>query len=306
MTEADGVSVVVPVYNDSERLSLCLEALRKQVSIDVPYEVLVVDNGSTPPASERLGHEFPEVRFIDEAEPGSYAARNAGVAEASYGLLAFTDADCLPEPNWLAAGLAGARATYPRVYLGGPVEVFARDPQRPTWAERFEQVFEFDQAACIHNENYSVTANMWTSRAVFDEVGGFETRVLSGGDHRFGQVCFAAGIQAEFVNDLVVRHPARRRLQDLIQKRRRTTAGMFMQRDTPAGRRLRSAKTRQGRLAGAWLTLSNQLLPKPKLIRQVARLPRDRMPVGCVVALLHYVGVAEKVRLKLGGRARRT
>ena len=84
------ISVVVPVFNDEARLAGCLDALAMQTWPASHREVIVVDNGSVPPVALRAG----AARVIVERRPGSYAARNAGVAAAAGEILAFTDADC--------------------------------------------------------------------------------------------------------------------------------------------------------------------------------------------------------------------
>ena len=94
-TEVQAVSVIIPVFNDP-RLEHCLQALSKQtVAHD---EFIVVDNGSDA-RSVIDTDRFPEVRVIREDRPGSYIARNPGVRAPSGSVIAFTNADCLPEPD---------------------------------------------------------------------------------------------------------------------------------------------------------------------------------------------------------------
>ena len=64
-----------------------------------PFEILLVDNdaGAPPPALALPGN----ARLLACAAPGSYAARNAGAAEARGAWLVFTDADCRVPPDWL-------------------------------------------------------------------------------------------------------------------------------------------------------------------------------------------------------------
>ena len=80
------VSVVIPVFNDPAGIRECIESLSRQTKI--PSEVIVVDNGSEPPIPDTAG-----LRIVREETPGSYRARNAGLAVASGDITAFTDAD---------------------------------------------------------------------------------------------------------------------------------------------------------------------------------------------------------------------
>lgn len=94
------ISVVIPAYNSRATIVQCLEALARQ-DFSGRYEVIVVDSSSDGTA-ELVNRRFPSVRLIhleQRALPGR--ARNRGVAEARGAVVAFTDADCLPEPDWL-------------------------------------------------------------------------------------------------------------------------------------------------------------------------------------------------------------
>ncbi|MEM8761253.1 MAG: glycosyltransferase family A protein, partial [Pseudomonadota bacterium] len=109
MSAPPGISVIIPVFNDAGGLARCLDALARQTDA-APFEVIVVDNGSDPPLDPATLPALPSLRLIRETAPGSYAARNAGIAAARAAILAFTDADCRPRPDWLAAGHAAIDA----------------------------------------------------------------------------------------------------------------------------------------------------------------------------------------------------
>ena len=100
------VSVVIPIRNGQRTLPLCLAALPR---LDPrPAEIVLVDNGSTDGSAELLrafadGHAAEGVRVVDEPRPGISAARNAGIRAARGEIVAWTDADCSPEPAWLRA-----------------------------------------------------------------------------------------------------------------------------------------------------------------------------------------------------------
>src|SRR5262245_46024865 len=99
------VSVIIPVYNNPDGLRRCLHALEAQTYPKSRYEIIVVDNGSdTPPAD--MVRAFDRVTLLEEAVPSSYAARNRGLAQARGEVIAFTDSDCIPAPDWLAHGVA--------------------------------------------------------------------------------------------------------------------------------------------------------------------------------------------------------
>jgi glycosyltransferase involved in cell wall biosynthesis len=77
-----------------------LEAIRNQ-TVDFPYEVIVIDS-SDDGTTELIRNGFPEVRLHHlerKTLPGS--GRNLGIREARGGIVAFTDSDCVPDPDWL-------------------------------------------------------------------------------------------------------------------------------------------------------------------------------------------------------------
>jgi O-antigen biosynthesis protein len=100
---APSVSVIVPTAGRAEELARCLQSLRALVYRR--FDVLIVDNRPTDPATRRLveevGRADDRVRYLAEERPGSSVARNAGVAHTTAEVVAFTDDDATVEPDWL-------------------------------------------------------------------------------------------------------------------------------------------------------------------------------------------------------------
>lgn len=91
------VSVIIPVRNSEKCIADCLEAIFSQSMI--PTEVIIVDGGSTDKTIEIVS-EFP-VTIIREKYGTVGGARQVGVEKATGKYVAFTDADCTPEKDWL-------------------------------------------------------------------------------------------------------------------------------------------------------------------------------------------------------------
>lgn len=109
------VSVVIPTYHRRERCLRLLRALADQTLDPGDFEVLAVDNGSSDGTTAMLQgfcHEAPyHLRPLRiDINRGPAAARNLGWRSAGASVIAFTDDDCVPQPNWLAAGLATVHA----------------------------------------------------------------------------------------------------------------------------------------------------------------------------------------------------
>lgn len=287
------VSVIVPVFNDTSGLRRCLEALDGQTLPKDRFEVLVVDNGSHPPLAHVVA-PFRFARCLVEARRGSYAARNAGVQHATGELLAFTDADCQPAPDWLEElvrifegdGHVGA--------IGGCIEVRVSSERR--LAELYELVLTpFPQEQFVEREGFAATANLAVRNSTFRVVGPFDEGLLSSGDREWGNRLIAAGYELRYAAECIVVHPARRTIRALVDKRRRIEGGV--------SRLWKSAGSLAGRPAPTRLhpprsSLARTLVSEP----QTFGLTRgEGLQVLLLAGMLVAVRIAEGLRLHLGG-----
>jgi glycosyltransferase involved in cell wall biosynthesis len=110
------ISVVIPAHNAATTLPACLAALGRQVNVPAPFEVLVIDDGSCD-SSAAVVRQFSarlsaaasgsdlvaDVKLLQQPHAGAAAARNRGIQAARGELIFFTDADCVPADDWLAA-----------------------------------------------------------------------------------------------------------------------------------------------------------------------------------------------------------
>ena len=100
------VSVIVPVRNGRDDLRRLIEALSAQTMSTNEFELVIADDGSTDGSTEGLETQHSWIRVEPGLPRNSYAARNRAVRAARGSILAFCDADCRPEPEWLERGLA--------------------------------------------------------------------------------------------------------------------------------------------------------------------------------------------------------
>lgn len=118
------ISVVIPVYNGASKLPALFEALARQRTEGVDWELIVVDNASTDETAtviERFSREWTgdaPFRSIFEAKQGAAYARQAGVDESRGRWVAFLDDDNRPDPDWVAAAVHFGR-THPRAGVFG-------------------------------------------------------------------------------------------------------------------------------------------------------------------------------------------
>ncbi len=216
------ISIIIPVYNDTERLALCLARLAAQSVPRSSYEVIVVDNNSTTEIRSVCAEYGARYEF--EARPGSYAARMQGVRVAKGAYLGFTDSDCVPAHDWIERATAHLERMPPRSFLGGRIDLFARCPDGPTAVELYELEFGFPQRRYV-GEGWAATANMWTRASMFAQEGGFSIALQSGGDRDWGQRMTARGATGVYADDVIVAHPARATYAELRAKVRRIARG---------------------------------------------------------------------------------
>lgn len=133
------VSVVVPAYGGQDKLDLVLAALARQSYPAELIEVLVVDNGSSPPL--RLPEERPrDTRLIVCGTPGRASARNAGLAEASGDVVHWLDSDVLLTPGAIEAHMRWHHAA-PYLVVTGYIR-FTDAPVPAELPDDLEQAFE--------------------------------------------------------------------------------------------------------------------------------------------------------------------
>lgn len=214
------VSVIVPVYNGAGTIGACLRALAAQDYPADRYEVIVVDNNSTDGTAGVI-RQCSAARYVRETSAqSSYAARNRGIGEARGEILAFTDADCVPDGGWLTAGVAACL----RPGVGGVAGAVL--PQAPaTLAQRYAVRHEaLSQDTAVRGNSYkpaAYTANAFYRKDAVERVGRFDASVKSGGDAELAwKVQEQLGLSVVFAPDAVVRHEHRARVGELLRQRR--------------------------------------------------------------------------------------
>ncbi len=224
-SQAPEISVLIPVWNGEKEIDLCLRALAAQTLSPDLFEVVIVDNGSTDRTAE-IVRSYPSVRLLEERQPGSYRARNTGLAALRGKYVALTDADCIPEANWLKNALAAIKQHPEAGVIAGRIELFRVSDTDSETCEAYERLFNLNQEQFVLNGS-SVTAN-WTSPvALLKSLGGFNAQLKSAGDFEMASRVRAAGYPIVYCADAMVRHPIRGRIQDIVRKRVRVLGGQW-------------------------------------------------------------------------------
>lgn len=210
------ISVVVPHLNQPDLLRECLSSLDDQTLERAKFEIIVVDNGSTqPPAAVIAAHSG--TRLLEEREPGPGTARNRGVQEAAGRVFAFIDADCRAHPDWLRIALATIDASQDHTILGGDVQIWRSLSGSYTATEAYESVFAYRFKLYIQRHGFSGTGNLVVRRSDFERVGPFAGIDIAE-DIDWGRRAREAGCNFRYVPDMIVYHPARRSISELLVK----------------------------------------------------------------------------------------
>ncbi|MBD2099523.1 glycosyltransferase family 2 protein [Leptolyngbya sp. FACHB-261] len=206
------VSVIVPVYNGEYSLPTLLAALQAQTYPNL--EILIVDNNSTDGTAALLQAQA-SVRYLREERPGSYAARNAALQVAQGEVLAFTDDDCVPEPNWVFEGVQSLSSDEFQL-AGGAIQF--RFSEQPRLAEWLDSCQFLNQAEYVNWGRFAVTANLFVHRRVFEQIGPFSETLISSGDSEFCRRAHAHGFQITYAEKALISHPTRKNLKALFRK----------------------------------------------------------------------------------------
>lgn len=283
-----GVSIIVPVYNHWDLVPQLIACIADQSAPAGAFELILVDNGS-----DRLPDTLvlpPYARLIHCATPGSYAARNEGIARARGSIIAFTDADCRPLPNWLAAALACYKeaGSEEELIIAGAVTLVSADKHNMTPYELYDIILGMKQERYARR-GYGMTANLFVPGSLFQKAGLFDATRFSGGDAEFCRRAVKGGAVLRYCAAAAVEHPARQSWAELSAKIRRITGGQLT--SGPWQRRLAYVSRIILPPLRAWLIA----------LRARGYSLRQRLIVCAIQGRLWLVEVAEMVRLLCGG-----
>jgi GT2 family glycosyltransferase len=177
LPRAPRVSVIVCAYNAERTMKACLESLAQVRYPD--YEVIVVNDGSKD-RTLAISESFPDCRIISQPNKGLSVARNVGAEAATGEIVAYTDSDCVVDPDWLTYLVARMEAANLHA-CGGPnfpppednlvAAAVAVSPGGPT------HVLLSDETA-----EHIAGCNMAFRRETLLKLGGFDPVFRAAGD----------------------------------------------------------------------------------------------------------------------------
>ncbi len=206
------ISVVIATYNRPALVERLLRQLATQRLSGRSFEVIVVDDGSSPPVARRLrALELPfTLKVVEQPNAGAAAARNAGAHAASGELLVFVDDDMQIGSDFLQQHLAphleGERVVVLGRIRGDPA--LASMPLFERWHQRLLDRLANDlgtgalqpQGCLLYSGNFSLR------RSDYLEVGGFDVSLGHAEDTEFGMRLELAGVKFRFSEEAATLH----------------------------------------------------------------------------------------------------
>ncbi len=199
------VTVVCSTYNRQPRLAHLLDALEAQTYPVDKFEVVIVDDGSSDTTSEYVANFAAtsqlNLRLVTlPSNTGRSAGRNTGWRAAQAPVVAFTDDDCAPAPQWLEAGMGAMSA--------GATIVVGRTMPNPAHAANkgvFSRTQNVDRESGVR---YMHTCNIFYRTADLAAVGGLDAAFnkKGGEDTDLGWRVLDHGGSVAFAEDAVVLH----------------------------------------------------------------------------------------------------
>ena len=221
-------SVIVPVYNGEADLPELINCLQAQTYPGDRVEYLLVDNGSSDRTASVIQTAIQEtaslgitLRYLQENKiQSSYAARNTGIRAVKSEILAFTDADCRPQPDWLESLILPFADSAVGVVVGEIVAL----PGKSLLEKHADRHNVLSQQHTLEHPfcPYGQTANLAIRRQVLEQVGLFRPYLNTGGD---ADMCWriqrGSNWTLHFAPTAVVRHRHRSTLKEYQSQWRR-------------------------------------------------------------------------------------
>ncbi|MFB2934691.1 glycosyltransferase family 2 protein [Aerosakkonemataceae cyanobacterium BLCC-F154] len=218
------ISVVIPIYNGENDLPDLINCLQLQTYPIEQVEYFLVDNASSDRTStiiQNATQNFPQIHYLAETKiQSSYAARNAGIRAASGQIIAFTDADCRPQPQWLTELIAPFQNPNIGIVAGEIIGL----PGKTILEKYAENQDVLSQKYTLAHPflPYGQTANLAIRKEIFVQIGLFRPYLTTGGD---ADICWRIQQETQwkidFAPSAIVQHRHRSTLTEFQSQWRR-------------------------------------------------------------------------------------
>ena len=216
------VAVIIPIYNGEADVPNLVDCLLSQTYPQDLVEYLLVDNNSSDRTAEFIKDAVEKAElqgitlgYLQENKiQSSYAARNKGIQATQAEILAFTDADCRPQSDWLMKLVP----PFANSEIGLVVGEIKALPGKTILEKHAEAQGILSQKNTLAHSfcPYGQTANLGVRKKAFEEIGMFRPYLTTGGD---ADMCWRiqkeASWQLHFAEDAIIRHRHRATIKEL-------------------------------------------------------------------------------------------
>lgn len=210
------VSIVICTYNRAEFLKLCLEGLLENNKDYSKYEILVIDNKSTDNTKEIVNSiDSNLIRYFYEENIGLSHARNRGIKESKYEIIAFLDDDAIPLQGYIDNIISGFEKRGVKCAGGKITPIWTID--KPEWyTKEFNGIFTIanygDEDKIMHDA-YPYGANMIFLKETLVKIGNFNVElglkgkeIIMGEDDEMFFRFTQKGYKIHYLNKVEVKH----------------------------------------------------------------------------------------------------
>jgi glycosyltransferase involved in cell wall biosynthesis len=208
MNDLKDASIIIPIYNQKELLTITLNFMSLQTYPKERFEIIVVDDGSTDGLEESINKDlWPKLecdfKYIKQENQGRAVARNIGAFQARGERLIFCDADRIPDVNFVKLHIENSKISNKSITIGCPLDYFGninwmREASNESFntIKRYSRIPQyFTKITNIYNESRMTNSGIvWASflvgnssvgKDMFEEVNGFDSDFKTWGFEHF-------------------------------------------------------------------------------------------------------------------------
>jgi len=214
------VSVVVPVRNRAQQIVDCIQSLLLLNYPEDKLEIIVVDDASRDSTAEQIS-SFPVKAMLMSEHIGQSACRNAATRVAKGEIVAFTDSDCVIDPDWLAT-LVSLFADPGIGAVGGLVAPLSRASKLQRYEEVKSPLYQGRQqkeVGVASSSSYLSTCNFLARKRALEQTGGLDESMALGEDVDLTWRLCELGLKVVYSPRGKVHHRHRNRVSEFAKRR---------------------------------------------------------------------------------------
>jgi len=197
------VSVIIPTYNRVNYLKNTINSLLNQTNM--PYEIIVIDDGSTDGTKEYLeeiSQKYKIIKCFYQKNSGPAKARNLGIKKARGNIIAFLDDDEIAHKNWIKVIVETFKKFDNIGGVGGP---YIEERSKNIYEKYLKLQFNITNSKNFKKLPY-LGGNTAFCKKVLQEIGGFDEKLIRGEDVDLSFRIRLKGYKIIYNKDMIIYH----------------------------------------------------------------------------------------------------